>query len=74
MHAEITVVSAKLHLLQSLPLVLSHPDLVGLNIFVDRVTGNITGIIDFNDAQIEALGISVVTLYEWFIGNMEDGH
>lgn len=30
--------------------------------------------IDFDDAQIEALGINIVTLYEWFFGSMEDGH
>lgn len=73
-HAEVTLISAQLHLLQSLPLVLTHPDLVGLNIFVDRKSGNFTGVIDFDDAQIEALGMNIVTLYEWFVGSMEDGH
>lgn len=73
-HTEVTSISAKLHLLQSLPLVLTHPDLVGLNIFVDRKTGSFTGVIDFDDAQIEALGMNIVTLYEWFVGSMEDGH
>lgn len=74
LHAEISSVSAKLHLLQDLPLVLTHPDLVGLNIFVDRTTGRITGVIDFDNAQVEALGVNIVTLYEWFVGSMEDGH
>ena len=73
-HAEVISVSAKLHMLQILPLVLTHPDLVGLNIFVDRITGKITGVIDFDDAQVEALGMNIVTLYEWFFGSMEDGH
>lgn len=73
-YAEVTSVTPKLHLLQDLPLVLTHTDLVGLNIFVDRITGGITGVIDFDDAQIEALGMNIVTLYEWFVGNMEDGH
>lgn len=74
LHAEVISVSAKLHLLQNLPLVLSHPDLVGLNIFVERTDGRITGVIDFDDAQVEALGINIVTLYEWFLGSMEDSH
>ena len=73
-HAEVTSVTAKLHLLESLPLVLSHPDLVGLNVFVDRTTGAITGVIDFDGAQIEALGINIVTLYEWFLGSIEKRH
>lgn len=73
-YAEVISVSAKLRLLQNLPLVLTHPDLVGLNIFVDRTDGRITGVIDFDDAQVEALGTNIVTLYEWFLGSMEDGH
>ena len=73
-YAEITSITAKLHLLQNLPLVLSHPDLVGLNVFVDRITGAITGMIDFDGAEIEALGINIFTLYEWFIGSMENRH
>ena len=73
-YAEVSSVKANLGLIVHLPLVLSHPDLVGLNVFVDRVTGGITGVIDFDGAHIEALGISIVTLYEWFIGSMEDGH
>ncbi|CAF9938318.1 hypothetical protein IMSHALPRED_000759 [Imshaugia aleurites] len=73
-YAEVTSLTARLNLLESLPLVLTHPDLVGLNVFVDRITGNITGVIDFDDAQIEALGMNMVTLYEWFVGSMEDGH
>ena len=73
-YAEVTSIAAKLHLLRNLPLVLSHPDLVGLNVFVDRTTGAITGVIDFDGAEIEALGISIFTLYEWFIGSMEKRH
>ena len=73
-YAEVTSITAKLHLLQNLPLVLSHPDLVGLNVFVDRITGAITGVIDFDGAEIEALGINIFTLYEWFIGSMEKRH
>ena len=73
-HAQVSSIAAKLHLLQNLPLVLTHPDLVGLNIFVDRITGRITGVIDFDDAQVEALGMNIVTLYEWFLGSMEDSH
>ncbi len=74
MHAEVISLTPKLHLLQTLPLVLTHPDLVGLNVFVDRITGGITGVIDFDDAQIEALGMNMVTLYEWFVGSMENAH
>lgn len=73
-YAEAISVSARLHLLVSLPLVLSHPDLVGLNVFVDRSSGHITGVIDFDSAQIEALGINIATVYEWFLGSMEKGH
>ena len=73
-YAEVTSITAKLHLLQPLPLVLSHPDLVGLNVFVDRISGAITGVIDFDGAEVEALGISIFTLYEWFIGSMENRH
>ena len=73
-YAEVTSITAKLHLLQNLPLVLSHPDLVGLNVFVDRISGAITGLIDFDGAEIEALGISIFTLYESFIGSMENRH
>ena len=73
-YAEVSSITAKLHLLRNLPLVLSHPDLVGLNVFVDRITGAITGVIDFDGAEIEALGINIFTLYEWFIGSMEKRH
>ena len=73
-YAEVTSIATKLHLLQDLPLVLSHPDLVGLNVFVDRITGAITGVIDFDGAEIEALGISIFTLYECFIGSMDNRH
>ena len=73
-YTEVTAIAAKLHLLQDLPLVLNHPDLVGLNVFVDRMSGAITGVIDFDGAEIEALGISIFTLYECFIGSMDDRH
>ena len=73
-YAEVTSVIATLDLLEGLPLVLSHPDLVGLNVFVDPKSGSITGVIDFDGAEVEALGINIVTLYEWFTGSMEDGH
>ena len=73
-YTEVTSVIANLGLLQSLPLVLTHPDLVGLNVFVDPESGSITGVIDYDGAEIEALGINIVTLYEWFTGSKENGH
>lgn len=45
-----------------------------MNVLVDRITGSITGVIDFDNAQVEALSTNIITLYEWFIGSMEIGH
>ena len=72
-YTEIAAIGAKLHLLDSLPAVLTHYDLVGQNIFVDE-TGALTGVIDWDGAGIEAFGVVVFALYECFFGNMEGGH
>ena len=71
---EIMSLGSKLHLLDTLPAVLTHLELAGQNIFVDKDAGNLTGVIDFDGARTEALGINIFTLYENHFGSMEDGH
>ena len=70
----ITSLNTRLHLLKALPPVLTHMDLGGQNIFVDKEVGTLTGVIDFDEARTEAFGINIFTLYENHIGSMEDGH
>lgn len=72
-YAEIEFLSTRLHLLDDLPAVLTHLDLGGQNIFVDKDAGTLTGVIDFDEARIEAFGINIFTLYENHVGSMEDG-
>lgn len=66
--------STNLHLLDTLPAVLTHLDLGGQNFFVDKETGALTGMIDFDEARTEAFGINIFALYKNHIGSMEDGH
>jgi len=52
----------ELHLLNELPAVLTHPDFTQLNILVDD-DGSVTGVIDFDEAEFEALGMCNFGLY-----------
>ncbi|GAM88276.1 hypothetical protein ANO11243_063090 [Dothideomycetidae sp. 11243] len=61
----------QLHLLDTLPPVLSHDDLAEINVFVDE-EGHITGVIDFESAGVEAFGMSIWGLYECWLGGMND--
>lgn len=73
-YTEIEGLSTRLHLLDTLPAVLTHMDLAGQNVFVDKFTGTITGVIDFAEARTEAFGINIFAFYENHVGSMEDGH
>ncbi|CAD6586541.1 MAG: hypothetical protein ASARMPREDX12_002382 [Alectoria sarmentosa] len=73
-YTEIASLGARLHLLDILPAVLTHVDLVGQNIFVDGDVGTLTGVIDFEEARTEAFGMNVFTIYENHVGSMEGGH
>ena len=72
-YAAIISIGSRLHLLDTLPPVLMHYDLVGQNIFVDEA-GALTGVIDWDGAGIEAFGMVIFALYEAFFGSMEGGH
>ena len=61
----------KVHLLDELPPVLSHPDFAEVNIFVNS-EGNVTGVIDFDDAQTEAFGMCIFGVYDGFFGVMNN--
>ncbi|MCJ1460303.1 hypothetical protein MMC28_010682 [Mycoblastus sanguinarius] len=71
-YEELAIISGKLILLETLPPVLTHRDLVSQNMFVDD-TGALTGVIDFDEAEIEAFGMGVFGLYECIFGDMEGG-
>ncbi|OQD77797.1 hypothetical protein PENDEC_c002G06157 [Penicillium decumbens] len=62
----------QVHLLESLPRVLTHHDLSQVNILVSDA-GKITGVIDFDEAGVEAFGMCIWGLYECFFGSMEAG-
>ena len=62
----------RIHLLDRLPAVLVHHDFSEVNILVDEA-GNVTGIIDFDAAGIEAFGMCIWGIYECFLGSMEQG-
>ncbi|RMZ84998.1 hypothetical protein DV738_g328, partial [Chaetothyriales sp. CBS 135597] len=62
----------RLSLLGSLPAVLTHHDFAQINILVDD-SGHLTGVIDFDEAGVEAFGMCIWGLYECFFGSMEDG-
>ncbi|WEW59265.1 hypothetical protein PRK78_004734 [Emydomyces testavorans] len=61
----------KVPLLDKLPPVLFHPDFAEVNIFVND-KGNVTGVIDFEDATIEAFGMCLFGVYEGFFGAMNN--
>lgn len=63
---------SQVHLLGILPKVLTHHDFSQINILVNDV-GNLTGVVDFEEAGIEAFGMCIWGLYECFFGSMEDG-
>ena len=73
-HIRVAYLSTKLHLLDTLPGVLTHMDLVSQNIFVEKDTGTVTGVIGFHDARTEAFGINIYALYESYVGSLADGH
>lgn len=62
----------QVHLLENLPRVLTHRDFSQLNILVNDA-GNITGVVDFGGAGVEAFGMCIWGLYECFFGSMEAG-
>lgn len=68
----VTVLQPSVHLLDSLPAVLTHHDFSQVNILVDD-SGHLTGVIDFDEAGIEAFGMCIWGLYECFFGMMENG-
>lgn len=68
--AELT---SKLHLLDRLPLVLTHIDFAEVNIMVDPSDGHLTGVLDFDGARVEAFGMCLFGVYESFFGEMQDG-
>jgi len=68
---KIRSVYTQLDLLNQLPAVLTHHDLTQLNIFVNEA-GAVTGIVDFDKAEYEALGMCIFGLYECFVGSMEN--
>ncbi|KAJ5708648.1 hypothetical protein N7488_008449 [Penicillium malachiteum] len=59
------------HLLETLPMVLTHHDLSQVNIVVNEA-GNVTGVLEFDEAGIEAFGMCIWGFYECFFGSMED--
>ena len=62
----------KVHLLDTLPAVLTHHDFSEVNILVND-SGEVTGVIDFDAAGIEAFGMCIWGVYECFLGSMNDG-
>jgi hypothetical protein len=62
----------QIHLLDLLPVVLKHHDFSEVNILVDDA-GNVTGVIDFDVAGIEAFGMCIWGVYECFLGSMNQG-
>lgn len=62
----------KVHLLDLLPAVLTHNDFSEVNILVND-SGNVTGVIDFDETGIEAFGMCIWGIYECFLGGMDDG-
>ncbi|GAM86356.1 hypothetical protein ANO11243_043700 [Dothideomycetidae sp. 11243] len=62
----VTDVKRDVYLLDTLPLVLNHVDLAPTNIFTND-DGTFTNVIDWDGARIEAFGMSLWSLYEYFI-------
>lgn len=63
---------SKLHLLDRLPLVLTHIDFAEVNLMVDPSDGHLTGVLDFDGARVEAFGMCLFGVYEGFFGEMRD--
>ncbi|RMD41776.1 hypothetical protein DV735_g3346, partial [Chaetothyriales sp. CBS 134920] len=61
----------RVHLLDSLPAVLTHHDFSQVSILVDD-SEHLTGVIDFDEAQVEAFWMCISGLDECFFGSMED--
>ncbi|GAM84045.1 hypothetical protein ANO11243_020360 [Dothideomycetidae sp. 11243] len=57
-----------IHLLEKLPLVLTHADLSPCNLFCDHLDGRITAVIDWSRARADIFGFSIWSLYECFLG------
>lgn len=70
----ITSLSTSLYLLDTLPGVLTHLDFGSQNIFVEKDTGTITGVVNLDEARTEAFAINIFTLYERYVGSMENDH
>lgn len=71
--AEVVVqLLGKVDLLDFLPAVLTHHDFSEVNILVND-TGDVTGVIDFDTAGVEAFGMCIWGVYECFLGMMNDG-
>jgi Ser/Thr protein kinase RdoA (MazF antagonist) len=60
------------HLLSGLPPALTYHDLAEVNILLNP-EGSVTGVLDFDEAQVEAFGMCIFGIYECFIGCMENG-
>lgn len=74
LHTRITSLKTKLHLLHTLPPVLTHPDLTSPNIFIQKDTGLLTGVLNSSSTRTEAFGTNIYALYEKYLGSMQDGH
>ena len=72
-YEKIAYFHSKLHLLETSPPVLMHKDLVSLNILVDDA-GFITGVVNWEDAGVEAFSMVIFAVYECFLGHMERSH
>ncbi|GAM90737.1 hypothetical protein ANO11243_087820 [Dothideomycetidae sp. 11243] len=55
------------HLIDSLPLVLTHTDVIPMNMFANPDDGSITSVIDWDHACIDIFGKSMWSLYEGFV-------
>lgn len=61
---KIRAIRPSLHHLEKLPLVLTHTDLATMNMFANPETGELTGVIDWDDARIEVFGTNLWCIYE----------
>lgn len=68
----VRTIQPHLHLLETLPAVLTHTDFASSNILVDD-DGHVTGVLDFDEAEVDAFGMCIWGLYECFFGEMEEG-
>ena len=65
-HTEIVSLSKKLHLLDTLPAVLTPYSITRQDVLVEKDTGAITGVRNFGNACTEAFGINISNLSIWF--------